>query len=262
MPNPPFQLCLGWFLASACACTVLMAAPSVMAEDANTEITQRGEELDAAAFFSDLVTRYREMTGYVEDTEVEQETSDPETGDPPVRTRTRIRAEITDGRLRVERPGLLDDAVRTVVGESVGLEDGESASESDLWLLPHMALRFTDSVLQNFRAGVEQPFAPVEAELVSLNDRDLVRIELRSGDGFGIADGATFELFVDPDRMLVERVEGQQMLASGLAFRTSLKIDPLHVREPGDADSSEGKPASSQPEDRQLTTRPDKSRAG
>lgn len=262
MPNPPFQLCLGWLLASMCACSVLMAAPLVAAEDGGTEISQRGEELNASAFFADLVTRYREMTGYVEDTEVEQETSDLETGDPPVRTRTRIRAEITDGRLRVERPGLLDDAVRTVVGESIGLEDGESASESDLWLLPHMSLRFTDSVLQNFRAGVEQPFAPVEAELVNLNDRDLVRLELRSGDGFGIADGATFELFVDPDRMIIERVEGQQMLSSGLAFRTSLKIDPLHVREPGDDDSPDDKPVNSPPDDRQLTTRPDQSRAG
>ena len=92
------------------------------------------EELDPAAFFDKLVERYRRLSGYVEETEIDQETSDPVTGDPPLRVHSRVRAEIVEGRLLVERPGLVDDAVRTVAGEEFTPASG--ASDADLWLLP------------------------------------------------------------------------------------------------------------------------------
>ncbi|MCH2160981.1 MAG: hypothetical protein MK085_03815 [Phycisphaerales bacterium] len=198
------------------------------APGATTVLTHRGDEIDPSAFFDRLLERYRRITGYVEETDIQQETSDPVTGDPPIRVHSRVRAEIVDGRLEVERPGLLDDAVRTVAGEE--FEPASGASAADLWLLPHMHLRFTDDVLQDFREGVEDGFAPAEADMVSVDDRELVRLELRSGEGLGEPGEATIELFVDPDRMLVERVNSQQMLASGLEHRSIVRIEPVHVR--------------------------------
>lgn len=186
------------------------------------------EELDPEAFFDRLVERYRRLTGYVEETEIDQETSDPVTDDPPLRTHSRVRAEIIEGRLLVERPGLADDALRTIGGDQVTPASG--ATDADLWLLPHMGLRFIDDVLREFRDGVEDGFTPVEAELLDTEDGELVRLELRSGEAVGDPSEAVFELFVDPERMLVQRLRGWQVLASGLEHRTVIRIAPLHVR--------------------------------
>ena len=186
------------------------------------------EELDPEAFFDRLVERYRRLTGYVEETEIDQETSDPVTEDPPLRIQSRVRAEIIEGRLLVERPGLADDAVRTIGGEQAMPDSG--ASDADLWLLPHMGLRFIDDVLREFQDGVEDGFTPVAAELLDTADDELVRLELRSGAAVGDPSEAVFELFVDPERMLVERLHGRQVLASGLEHRTIIRIEPLHVR--------------------------------
>ena len=125
----------------------------------------------------------------------------------------------------MERPGLLDDAIRTVT------EHSEPASEADLWLLPHMSLRFLEDPLKDFRKGVDEGFVPSEASIVNVDNRQLVRLELCSSTSDTDLTEARFKLFIDPDRMLIERIEGEQQLPNGMAYSTSLEIDTLHVFE-------------------------------
>lgn len=199
-------------------------------------------DLDPIRFFKRLVDRYRTIEEYVEETEVEQVTNDPATDDPPVRTRTRVRAEVRDARLVVERPGLSDDIARSLTSSKPG------AAEEDLWLLPHLRLRFSDSPLEEFRPTEGGGFRAAEADRVVVGDREMVRVELRAG---GEADsGATdarFSLFVDPERMLVERVEGEEWLPGGLRQQTTLRIEPVRMLDDDWVESAESGEASEEP---------------
>ena len=183
-------------------------------------------KLDPILFFQRLAERYRAIDGYVEETEVEQVTSDPATDDPPIRTRTRVRAEVSNANLRVERPGVLDDFSRALIPPAAG------AAERDLWLLPHLRLRFSGTPLAQFRKTGKSGFRAAEADRVMVEDREMVRVQLRSGDEgeSGFSD-ATFSLFVDPERMLVERVEGDEWLPGGIRQQTTLRIESMQLRD-------------------------------
>jgi hypothetical protein len=182
--------------------------------------------LDPILFFKRLADRYRAIDAYVEETEVEQVTSDPATDDPPIRTRTRVRAEVSNAKLHVERPGVLDDFARALSPPAAG------AAERDLWLLPHLRLRFSRSPLEQFRKTGTSGFRAAEADRVMVEDREMVRVELRSGeDGGSGSSDATFSLFVDPERMLVERVEGEEWLPGGIRQQTTLRIESMQLRD-------------------------------
>ncbi|MDC0429017.1 hypothetical protein OAL71_00410 [Phycisphaerales bacterium] len=183
-------------------------------------------KLDPILFFKRLADRYRAIDGYVEETEVEQVTNDPATEDPPIRTRTRVRAEVSDSRLHVERPGVLDDFARALSPPAAG------AAERDLWLLPHLRLRFSSNPLEQFRKSEGAGFRAAEADRVMVDDREMVRVELRSGgEGESGSSDATFSLFVDPERMLVERVEGEEWLPGGIRQQTTLRIESMQLRD-------------------------------
>jgi hypothetical protein len=199
-------------------------------------------EVDPIRFFKRLVDRYRAIEDYVEETEVEQITDDPATDDPPIRTRTRVRAEVRDARLMVERPGLLDDVGRSLTSSKPG------ATPQDLWLLPHLRLRFSDSPLEEFRPGEAGGFRAAEADRVVVDDREMVRVELRAG---GEAESgptdARFSLFVDPERMLVERVEGEEWLPGGLRQQTTLRIESIRMLKDDWMDSEDSGSEATQP---------------
>lgn len=178
---------------------------------------------DPIAFFERLVLRYRSLRRYAERVEVLQVTKDPETDDPAIRTLTRARAEITGDDLRVDRSGLASKAMDALAPD----EDGAGASEAELWMLPHLSLRFTDQPLEHFRPGDRAPFRPSELDRVTVRDRQLVRVQLLSGDEEDPA--ARFNLFIDPERMLVERVEGDEWLPSGLHHQTTVRIEAHEV---------------------------------
>ena len=200
----------------------ISSAEFAHANNDGQEVVQE-DTIDAAAFFRTLVQRYRTLIHYVEETQVEEVVQDLAVDSPPIQTRTQVRVEIVNGQLNVERPGIADDAVQALVPQS------ESATEEDLWLLPHMKLRYSDDPLEEFRRGIEEGFVPEEANIVRVDDRQLVRLELRSNTGEEEPAKATFELFVDPKRMLVERIEGEQLLPGGLSYRTRLEIEPVHA---------------------------------
>ncbi len=201
-------------------------------------LVARLDELDPINFFRRLVDRYRSIEDYVEETEVEQITNDPATDDPPIRTRTRVRAEVRDARLVVERPGLLDDVARTLTAPT------RAAAEEDLWLLPHLRLRFSETPLEDFRPHETGGFRAAEADRVVVDDREMVRVELRAGgeDESGPTD-ARFSLFVDPERMLVERVEGEEWLPGGLRQQTTVRIESMRMSKDDWVESEEASEA-------------------
>ncbi len=182
-----------------------------------------GSRAEALAFFQKLVERYRSLQRYSEEAEVEQVTDDPATDAPPIRTRSRVRADVDDRSLTVETSSLAG-----MVSETLRPDD-DGASDAELWMLPHLRLRFDEKPLESFRPAVRTPFRASELDRVRVDDRELVRVELLSGET-GAPD-ARFSLYVDPDRMLVERVEGDEWLPGGLRHRTTVRIDSQEVHE-------------------------------
>lgn len=180
---------------------------------------------DALEFFQRLVARYRSLERYAEEAEVVQVTSDPASEVPPVRSRVRVRARIEGNALDVESSSAAER-----IAEFLEADPDSGVSEADLRLLPHLRLRFEDEPLENFRPGTRQAFRPAELDRVTVDDRELVKVELLSGST-GSPD-ARFSLFVNPERMLVERVEGDEWLPGGIRHRTSVTIESHDLVEP------------------------------
>ena len=218
-------------LASGLMAAMLVTGGSLVADTPNVvvelpggeSLIRDGSRTEALVFFQRLVDRYRALHRYTEEAEVEQVTDDPATDAPPIRTRAKVRAEVDDRELTVESSSLLD-AVSDTLRPS---EDG--ATDAELWMLPHLRLKFDEKPMESFRPATRTPFRASEIDRVRVDDRELVRVELLSGET-GAPD-AKFSLYVDPDRMLVERVEGDEWLPGGLRHRTTVRIDAQEVHE-------------------------------
>ena len=96
-----------------------------------------------------------------------------------------------------------------------------------LWLAPHLILKFTDEPLMELREGIEEGFTPTSVEQVLLGDKPMWLLQLQSGDGLSSGFDAKFDFFVNPDSMLIERIEGIQHLPDGSDFITTLDITPF-----------------------------------
>ena len=218
-------------LASGLMAAMLVTGGSLVADTPNVvvelpggeSLIRDGSRTEALVFFQRLVDRYRALHRYTEEAEVEQVTDDPATDAPPIRTRAKVRAEVDDRELTVESSSLLD-AVSDTLRPS---EDG--ATDAELWMLPHLRLKFEEKPMESFRPATRTPLRASEIDRVRVDDRELVRVELLSGET-GAPD-AKFSLYVDPDRMLVERVEGDEWLPGGLRHRTTVRIDAQEVHE-------------------------------
>jgi hypothetical protein len=184
--------------------------------------------VEPALFFGTLVDRYRTLSTYedVVDLVETRTTADR----PPLRVETRLSCRHEGDRLAVATPG---SQVRSSVVD-VPLESTPAMEvlvlRYNLWLAPHMALHFVDDPLKDLRLGVPEGFTPAETETVIVDERRLVRLELRSEDtpdAEGAEGTARFEFWVDPESMLIERVEGRQRLPDGADYRTTLEITPV-----------------------------------
>ncbi len=204
----------------------------------------RSDRADALAFFESLVEHYRGLVAYEDVADVVQITTRP--GEEPQRVEIRIAATIQDGQLRVETPG---SQMRDSIGLDVPLKTSPAmetfVQKYNLWIAPHMALRFTDEPLQDFRLGVEEGFTPTLTETVIIDGRSLVRVQLKSGDGLSEDYTAKFDLYVDPDSMLIQRIEGEQRLPDGADYSTTLDITPIRADQdevvaPDDNNSDQG----------------------
>lgn len=183
--------------------------------------------LDPRQVFDDVVSRYRSLSRYEDSVVVEHVTT--REGEAPRKHETRLQCAYDDaGSFTVTTPG---DQVREAVGLGGVIRRSPLLRDLDrqygLWLAPHLALRFSDDPLRDLRAGVTEGFTPVKAERVVENEQELVRVELRSGSTESAAPASTVEFFVNPDSLLIVRVQGRQQMPDGVLHETRLEITPL-----------------------------------
>ncbi len=185
-------------------------------------------EIDPQAFFGRLIERYRRLKTYRDTVDAVYVTA--AVGREPHRVVSRISCRIADGRLRVQTAG---SRVRGSIGLDVPIKRSPAMEalvlRYNLWLAPHMTLRFAEDPRKEFRLGVDEGFTPDSARLVTVAGRQMIHLHLRSADGSGEQVTAAFDLIVDPDRMLIERIDGEQRLPDGTSYQTSLRITPLEA---------------------------------
>jgi hypothetical protein len=208
--------------------TVVAGASSPAESLAEAERTPERVE----AIFDTLVDRYRQLVDY-EDTVAVVETVTRESQEPH-RVETRLACRIENDRLRIDSPsaqvrgrvGLGTPVARSTAMESLALR-------YDLWIAPHLALRFKKDPLAEFRLGVPQGFIVSGVEKVSWRDRPFLKIRLKAAAVQDAdADAATtaqYDLWVNPDSMLIERVIGQQRLPDGADYRLTMDITPIRA---------------------------------
>lgn len=215
------------FVAALVGCVVPVARGQAPVTD-----TAADRAAEARVLFDQLAERYRRLTAYEDTAEVEETVS--RDGEPQQRVATRIACALEGGQLRVETT--LSQARR---GMGVDLPVGQSPAmealvrHHNLWLAPHMALHFAEDPLRELRAGVAAGFVPAVAEPVPAEGARLVRLELLEAelDGGGPAadGGASFELWVDREAMLVTRVRIRQELPDGAGYAVTVRITPTRV---------------------------------
>lgn len=184
---------------------------------------QPQEQLDPDAFLAQVVARYQRLAQYEDIADVVQITT--RTGEEPVRVETRISSKIKDGELTVETPG---SQVLDGVGLNLPIKKGPGAEllvlKYNLRLAPHMTFAFEEDPLKDFRWRVEEGFTPTKANSVTIDNKEFVHLELKSGDGLSEDFVAKFDLYVDPDSLLVERIEGEERLPGGADSYTTWDI--------------------------------------
>lgn len=227
MPTPS-SCSTGWIAIVTCLVSANAAfggsarlEPPVQRETDAASIPSSMLVEDPIEFFERLVDRYRELRSCREEVRIETITEDPSTNDPAVRSTVRVVAEIGDDRLEVRSSELVDE-VFDLLGPAEA-EGSSGASESDLRLLPHLRLRFSVDPLEGFGGSGSEALRPSEMDTVLFDEREMVRVELRRGES-GSPD-ASFKLFVDPESMLVERIEGEEWLPGGLHHQTTVRIE-------------------------------------
>jgi hypothetical protein len=195
---------------------------------------------EATRFFERLVDRYRAIIHYADTFLLEQVVGSAD-GDERATTRTRVsaRSRVDGDRLEVSTEAdLLWNAIAGGGDPAPGSgESGESAEpndsarralrrERDLALAPHLRLRFLDEPLREFQTGGTEAFRATGLAPVRHEDRDMVRIELRSGGESPGGESSVIGITVDPGSMLIRKVDGEEQWSDGRSRTTTISIDP------------------------------------
>ena len=98
--------------------------------------------------------------------------------------------------------------------------------ERDLSLAPHLRLRFLEEPLREFQPEDDEVFRATGIASVRHADRDMVRIELRSGGESPGDASSVIGLTVDPGSMLIRRVDGEEQWSDGRSRTTTISIEP------------------------------------
>lgn len=224
-------------------------------------------------FFHSLLDRYRALDDYGDRTTVTRVSV--REGEPERRTESSVEVMLTDGRLDVVTPG---QQARSAIGLDTGMPFipvlDRASMAYKLWIAPHMTLKFDTDAPEGEASAPEAPAEPdvaarpssvhssgaapsapqsrsrlhaTEAERVVIEERELVHLELRSGERGSADADATYDLYVNPESMLVERIDGEERLPDGATMRTTVEITPMYsqpVVAPGaDADLAPTVPA-------------------
>ena len=228
---------------------VVGASPAAgpLVEDGVAARTAEHDPERARAIFDTLVERYRQLVDY-EDTVAVVETVTRES-QAPHRVETRLACRIENDRLRIDSPGAQvrgGVALGPPVARSTAMES--LALRYNLWMAPHLVLRFKQDPLADFRVGVPQGFIVAGVEQATWRDRPLMKVRLKAAAvedaGADVAKTAQYDLWVNPDSMLIERVTGHQTLPDGAEYRITMDITP--IRADGKVVSDQGEVASDQ----------------
>jgi hypothetical protein len=223
---------------------VLMIAPSLapypmppLVDEADTWI----EEQRAAAFLKALSDRYHGLSFY-RDQVILQESTHRE-GAMVTSVESRIECVVEAGELHVQSSiSQAADALLPSVRPKLTPLMRHLVTRQHLWSAPHLGLAFCDESLEGFRDGVEVGFRARVVSPVTVNQKELVKLELESKHA-PPQRRAVFGLFVNPESMLVERVEGEEPMDDGTTYCTTVEITPISViaeaAEPASAPSSE-----------------------
>ena len=196
---------------------------------------------EATRFFERLVDRYRALIHYADTFLLEQVVGSAD-GDDRATTRTRVsaRSRVDGDRLEVSTDADLlwkaiaggGDSAATGDDPPTGSDGNAEAArrtlrrERDLALAPHLRLRFLDEPLREFQPGGTEAFRATGIAPVRHEDRDMVRIELRSGGESPGGESSVIGITVDPGSMLIRKVDGEEQWSDGRSRTTTISIDP------------------------------------
>lgn len=203
---------------------------------------------EATRFFERLVDRYRAIVHYADTFLLEQVIGSTD-GDDRATTRTKVaaRSRVDGDRLEVETD---TDRLWSMLAGGADREpaDGPDKAneavrrERDLAIAPHLRLRFLDDPLREFKSADDEAFRATGIAPVRHEDRDMVRIELRSGGESPGSASSVIGITVDPGSMLIRKVDGEEQWSDGRNRTTTISI------EPEDAEVDPVVPAISEPE--------------
>ncbi len=220
-----------WWLVLAFCCGVLAVACRGAAGDtppAPEGAGGTGVLEDPPAFFDELVQRYRALDVYRDTARLVQVTERP--GEEPHRLETRIACVLENHTLSIETPA--SQARGAALDVPVRMSPAMAALRRryNLWLAPHLVLHFAERPLADLRAGVEEGFELGDGRWVDVDGERMVQLALTSAeDSAGVEPKARFDLFVDPQLMLIERIEGHQRLPDGAVYHITLEITPTQA---------------------------------
>lgn len=193
--------------------------------DKKTQFDLDKVKMDPLAFFESLVERYRGLSSYRDSTRLTQVTQ--RLGEKDLRTITSFICEIEDGELTVLTPA---GQAREGFGLNLPIRKTDAMKEMELryrmWLAPHMAMKFAEEPLEILAEGIEEGFTPTSVEHVLDGDKPMVHLELRSGDGLSEICDAEFDFYINPESMLIEKIESVQHMPDGSDYSTTLEITP------------------------------------
>ncbi len=229
-----------WLVLAFC-CGVLAASGRGAAGDTPATDEAGGLE-DPPAFFDKLVERYRALDVYRDTARLVQVTERP--GEEPHRLETRIACTLENHALSVETPASQVRAPALDVPIRMSPAMAALRRRYNLWLAPHLVLHFSERPLAELRAGVEEGFELGDGRWVDVDGERMVRLSLTSAEdkAAGVEPKASFDLFVDPQLMLIKRIEGQQRLPDGAVYHITLEITPTQAESAADevAGASDG----------------------
>ncbi len=194
---------------------------------------------DTPAFFDELVRRYRALDAYRDTARLVQVTERP--GAELHRLETRIACTLENHALSVETPASQVRAPALEVPIRMSPAMAALRRRYNLWLAPHLVLHLAERPLAELRAGVEEGFELGDGRWVDVGGERMVRLALTSAEDHeaGAEPKARFYLFVDPELMLIERIEGRQRLPEGAVYHITLEITPTQAEPAADEETAQ-----------------------
>ncbi|MDZ4831837.1 MAG: hypothetical protein SGJ09_16785 [Phycisphaerae bacterium] len=197
--------------------------------------------LDPKLLYRNLVDRYRGLVDYSDSVTMEQRTVERASCSKPSTIERALDCQVHGGTLAVRTSDVRDEATR-VVSSFEGASDGRDTSvlsrlkrASQLWLLPHLSLRFAEEPLRSMQ-GAGGTLVPTTVESVTIGSKEMLRLHLVSARDTSKVESnsrpsrdATVDLFVNPRSMLVERIEHSREIAEGVRYEATIEIKPARA---------------------------------